>query len=46
MNWYNFIRPHGALDLANSEPPVKAYYARLLRKEVLTDPSLLELGVK
>ncbi|MDG6927045.1 MAG: hypothetical protein JRN10_06410 [Nitrososphaerota archaeon] len=46
MNWYNFIRPHGALDLENSETPAKAYYARLPKREVLTDLSFLESGVK
>jgi putative transposase len=39
LNWYNVIRPHGALDL---DTPCRAYYARMPQYESLMDPSMLE----
>jgi putative transposase len=39
LNWYNVIRPHGALDLST---PYRAYYARMPQYESLMDPSMLE----
>jgi len=29
MNWYNFIRPHGAFDIEKLETPAVIYYKRL-----------------
>jgi len=48
MNWYNFIRPHGAFDIERLETPAVIFYQRLPKKEVIMDPSLLEniRGVK
>jgi putative transposase len=40
VNWYNAIRPHGALDLRT---PYQAYYAKMPQYESLTDPSILEV---
>ena len=48
MNWYNFIRPHGAFDIERLETPAMIYYKRLPRKEII-DPSffkLLDKGVE
>ena len=42
MDWYNFIRPHGAFDIERLETPAVIYYKRLPKKEVIMDPSLLE----
>jgi putative transposase len=39
VNWYNVIRPHGALSLSTS---CRAYYARMPQYESLMDPSMLE----
>jgi len=48
MNWYNFIRPHGAFDIERLETPAVIFYQRLPKKEVIMDTSLLEniRGVK
>ena len=42
MNWYNFIRPHGAFDVERLETPAVIFYQRLPKKEVIIDLSLLE----
>ena len=42
LNWYNFIRPHGAFDIERLETPAVIYYKRLPKREVIMDPSLLE----
>jgi len=42
MNWYNFIRPHGAFDIERLETPAVIYYQRLPKREVIIDPTLLE----
>jgi putative transposase len=39
VEWYNTIKPHGALDL---KTPVKAYYRRTPQMDALADPSSLE----
>ena len=39
VEWYNTIKPHGALDL---KTPVKAYYQRMPQVDALMDPSSLE----
>ncbi len=41
MEWYNTVRPHGALNLEQMETPVEAYYARMPPKGVLMDPAIL-----
>jgi len=35
MNWYNFIRPHGAFDIERLETPAVIYYKRLPKKEII-----------
>jgi len=42
MNWYNFIRPHGAFKIERLETPAVIFYQRLLKKEIIIDSSLLE----
>jgi len=42
MNCYNFIRPHGAFNIERLETPAVIFYQRLLKKEVIMDPILLE----
>ncbi|MFP3417478.1 MAG: hypothetical protein RXO71_04245 [Nitrososphaeria archaeon] len=42
INWYNFIRPHGALDIERLETPAVIFYQRLPKKEVIMNPTLLE----
>ena len=42
MNWYNFIRPHGAFDIERLETPAVIYYQRLPKREVIMDPTFLE----
>ena len=42
MDWYNFIRPHGAFDIERLETPAVIYFKRLPKREVIIDPSLLE----
>jgi len=37
MNWYNFIRLHGAFDIERLETPAAIYYKRLPKKEVIMD---------
>lgn len=39
IEWYNTIKPHGALDL---KTPTDAYYERMPQMDALTDPSILE----
>ncbi|MDG7010236.1 MAG: transposase, partial [Nitrososphaerota archaeon] len=39
IEWYNTIKPHGALDL---KTPIKAYYEKMPQLDVLVDPSFLE----
>ena len=39
VEWYNTIKPHGALDL---KTPIKAYYQKMPQLDVLVDPSILE----
>jgi putative transposase len=41
MEWYNTVRPHGALNLQEMETPVEAYYRRMPPKGVLIDPAVL-----
>ncbi len=41
MEWYNNIRPHGALNLDEMETPVNAYYSRMATNDVLADPQVL-----
>jgi len=38
MIWYNCIGPHGAIDLRT---PIRAYYDKMPRREMLTDLSLI-----
>jgi putative transposase len=38
MQWYNCIRPHGAIELRT---PIRAYYDKMPRREMLMDPSLI-----
>ncbi|MFP3214774.1 MAG: hypothetical protein RXR18_06200 [Nitrososphaeria archaeon] len=42
MNWYNFIRPHGAFGIERLETPAVIYYKRLPKREVIIYQSLLE----
>jgi len=35
MNWYNFIRPHGAFDIERLETPAVIFYQRLPKKEII-----------
>ena len=37
MNWYSFIRPHGAFDIERLETPAVIYYKRLPKREVIMD---------
>lgn len=39
VEWYNLIKPHGALDL---KTPIEAYYAKMPQTDIITDPSILE----
>jgi len=41
MEWYNTVRPHGALNLKEAETPVQAYHARMAPRGVLLDPAVL-----
>jgi len=41
MEWYNTVRPHGALNLEQIETPAEAYYRRMPPKGVLMDPAML-----
>jgi hypothetical protein len=47
MNWYNFIRPHGAFDIERLETPAVIYYKRLPKKEIIDQSffDMLERGV-
>jgi len=47
MNWYNFIRPHGAFDIERLETPAVIYYKRLPKKEIIEQSffDMLERGV-
>jgi len=42
MNWYNFIRPHGAFGIKKLETPAVIFYQRLPKKEVIMDPTLVK----
>jgi len=42
MNWYNFIRPHGAFDFERLETPAVIFYQRLPKMEVIMDPTLVK----
>jgi len=53
MNWYNFIRPHGAFDIERLETPAMIFYKRLPKKEISINHSLIcwrggynNLGIK
>jgi len=35
MNWYNFIRPHGAFDIEKLETPAVIFYQRLPKNEII-----------
>ena len=41
VEWYNCIKPHGALDLERAETPLEAYYRKMEEKDILIDPSLM-----
>jgi putative transposase len=41
MEWYNTVRPNGALNLEQMETPIEAYYRRMPPKGVLMDPAVL-----
>jgi putative transposase len=41
MNWYNFIRPHGAFDIERLETPAMIFYKRLPKKEIIINHSLI-----
>jgi len=44
VEWYNCIKPHGALDLERAETPLEAYYRKMPEEEkddLLINPSLL-----
>jgi putative transposase len=41
MEWYNHIRPHGALNLDEMETPANAYYSKMATNDVLVDPEML-----
>ena len=47
MNWYNFIRPHGAFDIERLKTPAVIYYKRLPKKEIIERSffDMLERGV-
>ena len=47
MNWYNFIRPHGAFDIEKLETQAVIYYKRLPKKEIIDQSffDMLERGV-
>ncbi|MFP3131545.1 MAG: hypothetical protein RXR51_08235 [Nitrososphaeria archaeon] len=47
MNWYNFIRPHGAFDIERLETPATIFYKRLPKKEIIDQSffDMLERGV-
>jgi len=47
MNWYNFIRPHGAFDIERLETPAMIFYKRLPKKEIVDQSffDMLERGV-
>ena len=42
VEWYNTVKPHGALDL---KTPIEAYYERMPQLDALMDPSMLWRGV-
>ena len=42
VEWYNTIKPHGALDL---KTPIDAYYEKMPQTDALFDPSILEKEV-
>ena len=42
MDWYNFIRPHGAFDIEKLETPAVIYYKRLPKREVIMNSSLVK----
>ena len=46
MNWYNFIRPHGAFDIERLETPAVIYYKRLPKKGIIEQSffDMLERG--
>jgi hypothetical protein len=44
MQLYNCIRPHGVFDISKLETLIKMFYARMPRREMLIDPSLLFRG--
>lgn len=41
MEWYNHIRPHGALNLEEMETPAIAYYNKMVANQILADPAIL-----
>ncbi|MGH7080805.1 MAG: DDE-type integrase/transposase/recombinase, partial [Acetobacteraceae bacterium] len=43
VEWYNCIKPHGALDLERAETPLEAYYRKMEEKDELIDPSILTM---
>ena len=42
VEWYNTVKPHGALDL---KTPIDAYYERMPQLDALMDPSVLWRGI-
>jgi len=41
VEWYNCIKPHGALDLERAETPLEAYYRKMEERDELKDPSIM-----
>ncbi|HYB75769.1 MAG TPA: DDE-type integrase/transposase/recombinase [Nitrososphaerales archaeon] len=39
VEWYNTVKPHGALDL---KTPIRAYYEKMPQLDVIVDPSVIE----
>jgi putative transposase len=39
VEWYNTVKPHGALDL---KTPIRAYYERMPQLDAIVDPSIME----
>lgn len=43
IEWYNCVKPHGALDLERAETPLEAYYRKMEEKDELIDLSILTM---
>ena len=44
MNWYNEVRPHGALDLKRAQTPKQAFYEKMPQTDLLISPDILTRG--